>query len=114
MKKKFKYIVEQKWLWSELDEPSQRTWKPDIYQKRVIVSVWKGVNDTMCFELLPANEVIGFDVYHCLLDEIDDIMKTTRSVLRNHMGGCVTNFETILDTSVFDMLKLLQLSVEIC
>ena len=47
--------VAEKRSWGKRDEPAQSTSKADIYQKKVMLSVWWDFKGIVYFELLPRN-----------------------------------------------------------
>ena len=54
--------VVRKGSWSKRDEPPQTTSKTELYQKKIMLSVWWDWKGVIFFELLPRNQTINLDV----------------------------------------------------
>ena len=87
---------DQKWVlydntmrkrsWTKRDEPSQSTSKPDIHQKKVMLSVWWNFNSIVHFELLPRNQTVNSNVYCRQLMKLDKEIKEKRPELVTGKG----------------------------
>ena len=72
--------------WSKRDEPAQSTSKADIYQKKVMLSVWWNLKGIVYFELLPRNQTINPNVYCRQLMKLDKEIKEKRLSLVTRKG----------------------------
>ena len=101
--------VVQKKSWKKRDEPAQSTSKPDIHQKKVMVSVCWDFKGIVYFELLPRNQTINSNVYCRQLIKLDKEMKEKRRELGTHKGIIFHQDNARPHTSLVTRKKLLDL-----
>ncbi|CAK9818184.1 Histone-lysine N-methyltransferase SETMAR [Anthophora plagiata] len=56
--------IHRKRSWSKRDEPAQRTSKPELHRKRIILSIWWDYKGVVYFELRQKNQTINSEVYY--------------------------------------------------
>ena len=100
--------VLRKRSWSKRDEPAQSTSKPDIYQKKVMMSVWWDFKGTVHFELLPRNKTINSNVYCCQLIKWHKEIKEKRPELETRKGAIFHQDNVRPHTSLVTRKKLLE------
>ena len=87
--------------WSKRDEPAQSTSEANIYQKKVMLSVWWEFKDIVSFELLPRNQTINSNVYCRQLMKLEKEMKEKRPELATRKG-VIFHQDNAKTTYIFD------------
>ena len=100
--------VVQKRLWSKRDEPAQSTSKPDIHQKKVMLSVWWDFKGILYFELLTRNQTINSNVYCRQIMKLDKEIKEKRPELATRKGVIFHQDNARSHTSLVTRKKLLE------
>ena len=95
--------------WSKRDELAQSTSKADIYQKKVMLSVWWDFTGIVYFELLPRNQTINSNVYCRQLMKLDKEIKEKQPELATRKGVTFNQDNARLHTSWVTRKKLLEL-----
>ena len=112
-----KYVVYdnvvRKRSWSKRYEPAKSTSKTDIYQKKVMWSVWWSFKGIVYFELLPTNQTINSDVYCHQLMKLDKEIKEQRPELATRIYVIFHQDNTRPHTSLVTCKKLLELGWEV-
>lgn len=105
--------ITRKRSWSQPNEPPQTTSKPDIHQKKVLLSVWWDYKGIVYFELLPRNQTINSEVYIDQLTKLDAEIKKNRPELANRKGIVFHHDNARPHTSLTTRQKLLQLGWDV-
>jgi len=64
--------------WVKSDQRPLPTPKPEIHQKKVMLSVWWGVRGVVYWELLPDNTTVTADVYCAQLEKLSERLSSER------------------------------------
>ena len=73
--------VSRKRSWSKHVKAPQTTSKPDIQQKKIMLSVWWDWKGVVYYELLPRNQRINSNVYYQQLDKLSTAINEKRPEL---------------------------------
>ncbi|XP_011638278.1 histone-lysine N-methyltransferase SETMAR-like [Pogonomyrmex barbatus] len=111
-------IGDEKWIvynnvvrkqWPQRDDSPQTTSKANIYQRKVMLSVWWDFKGVVFFELLPRNQTINLNVYCRQLDNLNKSIIQKRPKLVNHKGVVFHHDNARSHTSLTTRQKLLEL-----
>jgi histone-lysine N-methyltransferase SETMAR len=105
--------VNRKRSWSKSGETSQRISKPDIHQKKVMLSIWWDYKGIIYFELLPSNKTIDSNVYCQQLSKLNDCLHQKRPNLVNRARVVFHHYNARPHTSLVTRQKLLELGWDV-
>ncbi|CAK9827264.1 Histone-lysine N-methyltransferase SETMAR [Anthophora retusa] len=99
--------------WSQRNAPPQTRSKPEIHQRKVMLSVWWDFKGVVFFELLPRNQTINSDVYCRQLDSLKESIKQKRPELVNRNGVVFHHDNARPHTSLVTRQKLIELGWDV-
>lgn len=105
--------VVRKRSWLRPDDPKPTTSKPEIHQRKVMLSVWWDVKGVVFFQLLPRNQTINSDFYCQQLDALNESIARKRPELANRKGVVFHHDNARPHTSLLTRQKLLTLGWDV-
>ena len=105
--------ISRKRSWSRQGERALTTSKGNIYQKKVLLSVWWDYKGVVYFELLPRNQTINSEVYVRQLTNLNYAIQEKRPELANRKGIVFHHNNARLHTSLDIRQKLLELGWDV-
>ena len=78
--------VNRKRSWSKHDEPAQTTTKAELYQEKIMLSIWWDCKSVVYFELLSNNRTINSDVYCQQRVKLEEAIKRIGKSQRNRVS----------------------------
>ena len=105
--------TERKRSWSKHGEPSQPTSKPELHQKKVMLSIWWDYKGVVYYELLPRGRTINSEVYCQQLTKLNESLQRSRPELVNRKGVIFHHDNARPHTSLMTRQKLLDLGWEL-
>ena len=106
--------TERKRSWSKHGEPSQPTSKPELHQKKVMLSIWWDYKGVVYYELLPRGRTINSEVYCQQLTKLNESLQRSRPELVNRKGVIFHHDNARPHTSLMTCQKLLDLGWNSC
>lgn len=120
---KFLITGDEKWIvynnmqrkrsWCKHDEQAPTTCKPDIHQRKVMLSIWWDYKGVIYFELLPKNETINSNIYCQQLINLNEALQKKRPELVNRKGVVFHHDNARPHTSLVTQKKLLELGWDV-